>query len=473
MTDRKEAKEAGIVWNDFIFKVSQDDLYVFLEDPLIEASVKQKFNDHWKEIKNFLQKEGISALLEEPEIIDGKIIVAKGHLPKEGISEKIELLPKFTHISAEESSEKSYQEKINLRETFQKIVCAESQEPIAKWYPAIPPTPGINIWGDPIEPPPLKEERTFELGENVYLDEGDHYIKAKTSGVVIFEKNKLDVLPEYILKGDVDFSTGNIKFVGRKLIIQGDIKFGFSVNCKGDLELKGCTENKVYIFVEGLFICEGVLRGEETKVKVKGSAKIRGAEFANLAVDGDLWIKDYLVFTNTSVIGNIIVTDGKGLIYGGKVTASGDITAKILGHPAQTKTEVFAGYTRDTVESYLYLLEKEEIYIESLKKIKYGIELSEKLKRDGRFSPKQEGILQKLLAEKEKIEIKLKETKEKINKIKDNLKDLRLKTIKVMQKIYPNVILGIADHTYTNESELSGPITFYLEESNIKTKEGV
>lgn len=56
MTDRKEAKEAGIVWNDFIFKVSQDDLYVFLEDPLIEASVKQKFNDHWKEIKTFYKK---------------------------------------------------------------------------------------------------------------------------------------------------------------------------------------------------------------------------------------------------------------------------------------------------------------------------------------------------------------------------------------------------------------------------------
>lgn len=475
MADRKEAKEAGIVWNDFIFKVSQEDLYVYLETPLMDDTGRQKFNNSWEEIKGFLQSQGISTILEEPEVIEGKILVAKGHLPKEGIPERIELLPKFLPLATEETVEKESPEKkgkIDLREAVQKILCAEADEAIAKWHPAIPPTPGINVWGDPLEPPPLKEERTFELGENVYLDERDHHIKAKRAGVLQFEKNKLEVFPEFTLKGDVDFSVGNINFIGNKLIINGDIKFGFSVSCQGELELKGCTENKVKISVEGLFLCDGVIRGEETEVEVKGEAKIRGAEFASLKIQGNLWVKDYLVFTKTSVLGNIVATEGKGIIYGGRVTATGNIETKVLGHSAQTKTEVFAGYLEETVESYLHLLEREEIYIETLKKIHSGIELSEKLKSDGRFTAKHEAILQKLLAEKEKISQLLKETKEKIGQIKDSLKDLRIKVIKVIQKIYPNVILGIADFNFTNESELSGPITFYLEDSKITKKEG-
>ncbi len=58
---------------------------------------------------------------------------------------------------------------------------------------------------------------------------------------MVYEKGKIEIFPEYTLKGDVDFSVGNIYFVGKKLIIQGDIKYGFKVNCKGILELRGCT----------------------------------------------------------------------------------------------------------------------------------------------------------------------------------------------------------------------------------------
>jgi hypothetical protein len=41
----------------------------------------------------------------------------------------------------------------DLRDLCQKIICAKSGEPIGRWYPSIPGTPGTNIWGDPIEPP--------------------------------------------------------------------------------------------------------------------------------------------------------------------------------------------------------------------------------------------------------------------------------------------------------------------------------
>jgi uncharacterized protein (DUF342 family) len=64
--------------------------------------------------------------------------------------------------------------------------------------------------------------------------------------------------------------------MGKKLTIQGDVKFGFKVIVEGDLELRGCTENKVKIEVKGNFLADGVIRGEGTTVEVWGEAKIGG-----------------------------------------------------------------------------------------------------------------------------------------------------------------------------------------------------
>lgn len=472
--DRREAKEAGILCQDFLFKVSSDDLYVYLEDPITDEESKKKFSKNWEEIKNCLKSHGIQLVLDQPEIIDRKVVVAKAQLPKEGLPERIEFLPKFFKFLAnpEELIEKPEEADEDLREKIQKIICASPNEPIAQWYPSIPPTPGLNVWGDIIEPPSLEKEKNFELGKNVFLDEKDNLIKAKIAGVIIYDKGKIEISPEYVLEGDVDFSVGNIHFIGEKLTIKGDIKYGFTVECNGVLELKGSTENKVSIKVEGKFLCDGILRGEDTQILVFGETHIRGAEHCKIKINGNLFIRDYLIFTQTVVEGDLKVTEGKGLIYGGEVCASGNIEAKILGNPVHTKTKISAGYLLETVDTYLKLLEEEEIYIETYEKIHSGIDLASKLKKEGKFSEKHERILEKLLMEEKKIKDKLKGVREALKNFEGNLKELRSKTLKVLEKVYPNVIIQIADITYTVSEEIKGPKVFYLEDIAIKIRDG-
>jgi uncharacterized protein (DUF342 family) len=75
--------------------------------------------------------------------------------------------------------------------------------------------------------------------------------------------------------------------------------------------------------------------------------------------------------------------------------------------------------------------------------------------------------------------MKEKKITEEIAKLKLTIKELstklthyRNKTIKVQQKVFPNVILRIAEFTYTNNEELNGPIVFYLDVTEIKFREG-
>jgi len=476
--DKNNLIEEGLTYADYVFRISPDKMCVFLETPLITKDDKKKFFKNFSKIKEFLKSQGVQFVLDEPEEFDGKLILAKGQPPQEGSPERIEFLPKFRRLIEKTEEEKpkeipeDEERAEDLREKVQKILCVKEGEAIAKWYPLRPPTPGVNVLGEEVQPPLLKEERSFELSENVYLDEKEKLIKAKVTGVVIFEKGRLDVLPEYVLKGDVDFSVGNIYFYGRKLTIHGDVKFGFKVAVEGDLELRGCTENKVQIKVKGNVVVDGVLRGENSSLEAWGEAKIRGAEFAKITVHGNLFVKDYLVFTDTFVEGDIKASEGKGLIYGGEVKAVGNVVVKIVGHPAQTKTVVACGYHPEILERYLKNYEMMEMYGESLEKINYGIQLIDKLKREGRLTGEKLIYAEKLLEQQKIIMEKLSKIKKEIKELSAKIAEYKNKKIKILQKIYPNVIIKISEFAYTNDEELTGPIIFYFDIDTIKIKEG-
>jgi uncharacterized protein (DUF342 family) len=189
-------------------------------------------------------------------------------------------------------------------------------------------------------------------------------------------------------------------------------------------------------------------------------------------VHGNLYVKDYLVFTDTLAEGDLKVIEGKGLIYGGEVRAIGDVEVKMVGHTAQTLTIIGAGYRPDIVNDYLVTIERIEVLNEVLKKIDDGLKLASKLKEEGRLTEEKLKYVEKLINERKRITEEIVKLNSILKDLSTKLTDYRKKTIKIQQKIFPNVILRIAEFTYTNNEELNGPIVFYLDVTEIKYREG-
>lgn len=458
----KTTKKKEIIVDDFLVKISEDEMLAYIEIFSLTQDLEEKLKLNWENFKKELEKVGLKGVLSQPEVEIDKIIVARGIPPKEGSPERIELLEKFLKECALEDGLTK-----DLRE-ISKIICVEKDEVIGKRIPPVPGIPGVNIWGELLELPSLSTFENYQLGSNLYIEDSSNLIKAKESGVLICSKNQIEVFPEFNIKGDIDFSIGNINFIGKKLTIEGDIKFGFKVKCKGNLELKGCTENKVYIEVEGNFTCSGIIRGEETKVKVKGFAQINGVEYAFLEVDGDLEIKNYLIFAEVIVTGSLKCKDGKGIIYGGNVKVFKNIEVKTLGHPAQTLTKVLAGYPLELIELYSKLKQEKVILNEVIEKISYGIMLGERLQREKKLTPEKEKVWIDLQEEFERKLNELEELEGKIRELEEKMECYRKQFIKILDKVYPGVILGITDLTYTIAEEKKGPLIYYLEGDFIK-----
>jgi len=478
-SERELYKTAGFVIEGVPLKVSEDDMYIYVEgdpkDPVLQSLLKK----NWEKIKKALKDEGFIGILETPEVEKDKIIVAKGTPPTNPVPEHLEFSEKFLPLvkgldcrkALLESEEFKELDPEDLRELCKKIICAKEGEVIAKWFPPKEGKPGQNVWGEEVPPQPLPEEPNFSLGENVLLDKEKKVLIAKVSGVVkIDDKQHIEVFPEYTIEEDVDFYIGNVYFVGKKLTIKGDIKFGFKVICEGDLELEGATENMVYIEVKGQFISKGIIRGEDTNVVVYGDAFLQGVEQASLKVFGNLEVKNFLLFTEAFVKGDLSVASGKGIVYGGIIKVEGDGEVKILGNESQTPTKIFVGHNPEVIEPYLSLNQKEILIKETLKKLAYGISLGEKLKKEGKLTPEKEKIWSKI---KNQYEQNLKELEKVSNELKsfsvklDSLKD---KKLIVWEKVYPGVSVGIVDVIYTVPEEKSEPLMFVLEADLIREK---
>lgn len=458
---KHKTKKNEILIDNFLIKISEDSMLAYVEIPSY-INLKEILLNNWENLKSKLEQEGLSGILSQPEIESNRVIIARGIPPQEGCPERIELFEKFSsYCYLEDLSPEDLREK-------SKIICVKKGEALGKWIPSIPGIPGINIWGEPVESPIQTPSEVYQLGNNLYIEKDSNLIKAKESGVFFCSRNLIEIFPEFTIKGDIDFTTGNINFIGKKLTIEGDIKFGFKVKCRGDLELKGSTENKVYIEVEGNFLCSEFIRGEETKVKVKGNSKISGVEYAYLEVEGNLEIKNYLIFAEVIVKGDLKCTAGKGMIYGGKIMVGKSIEVKILGHPAQTLTQIFAGYPLELIDAYSNLKQERVLLNEVIDKISYGIMLGERLQREGKLTPEKEKIWIKL---QEEFEIKMKALEEldcKINELEERIADFKKQFIKVLDRVYPGVILGITNLTYVVSEEKKGPLVFYIESNFIR-----
>lgn len=265
------------------------------------------------------------------------VILMTGVPPTKGLDERLEFvkLPvtdKPRYVKDELGNIDYY----HLR-LFDNVV---SRDVIAYIRPAENGKPGRAVTGEIIphlQGLPMQEKPKSGDGIHLMTDpqKGPFYM-ATAPGRVVFENNMLFITDEYIIKGDVDMTTGHVDFIGT-VRISGDVKPGFNVkagkllkvfgnaaSCElysgEDMEVGGITSSKIY--------CGGALTSKyinDSDVECRGNIKV----------------KNEIVSCNVKCSG--LVTVDLGSIVGGYCKALAGIEAKIIGAEIGTKTQLIAG----------------------------------------------------------------------------------------------------------------------------------
>ncbi len=293
-----------------------------------------------------------------------KLLIAKGQPPILGRAEDVTLT-----VRAPDFGERYWIKADGSVDFYdlKRIVCVNEGDELAKIEPGIPSKPGRTVLGKIIQPPkPLEPDLIAGAGIRISED-GTRWI-ASVSGQLHQEGRTVSVHQTFFIDGDLDFSTGNVDFVG-DVFIRGDVADGFSVKSGGDITVVGSV-GVANLVAKGIIeVGLGISGKNRTTVRCDGNLICSFLQEVKVRCGGDLVAASQILHSDVRVSGVVEVITAKGTIMGGSVIGGRGIRVRQLGSEYETPTEVEVGSDWRKLEEGMKASELEEELAAKLAKL--------------------------------------------------------------------------------------------------------
>ncbi len=239
------------------------------------------------------------------------------------------------------------------------ITNVTTEQHLVTLVPECPGEAGVDVYGMEIEvgePKPLK----YISGQGVYKD-GDK-IFASVNGMFIYEDDHLSVTSVYNVLGSVDFTVGNINFVG-KVIVGKDVLDDFSISGNCGIEVGGVVGAANLESGSDMVLTGGINGQTKSYIKSQGGLKSKYLNEVNATAWGDVFISKSIINCVTRTKGKIVIRDGS--IIGGIACALKGVEVATLGSDLGIATHVIAGQDYEFEErKQSYELQMNNIQVE-------------------------------------------------------------------------------------------------------------
>ena len=170
--------------------------------------------------------------------------------------------------------------------------------------------------------------------------EADGSIRALKDGVLSLARLKIAVVDALEVSGAVDFSTGNIDFVGSVKVADG-VRDNFTLKASGDVTVRGLVE-AADVIVGGDCTCErGIAARGSGHLLVDGSVETAYLNGVQGRVRGSVAVDREIVGCELVIGGDLRVA--RGAIVGGLLVIGGTVRADTIGTEGGAKTVLRLG----------------------------------------------------------------------------------------------------------------------------------
>ena len=211
---------------------------------------------------------------------------------------------------------------------------------ICEITPPVEGTPGMRLDGKPIMPRTVQAAKA-PCGVNTTLTEDGLRLIATMDGHLEYSNGAFYVRPVLEIRGDVDYSTGNIDFIG-DVQIAGDVRENFSVRATGSITVDGIVEAASVESGGDMTITRGVVGDNRAVLKCGGVFRVKYLENSRVYAGGSVYA-DCIMTSEVYSDQSIEVVEGRGSIIGGTLTAGELIRANMIGAQSGRKTELTLG----------------------------------------------------------------------------------------------------------------------------------
>lgn len=401
----------------------------------------------------------IKSFISNPQYMS-KIIIAAGQKPVQGQDAQIEY--KF-------ETDRKVKPKLNEDGTvdfhqLNNISHIEAGDVLAVLHPEDKGTPGKDVYGNVVNPRKVNR-LALRYGNNIKLSEDGLSISSMVDGHVTLEGDRVSVSNIYEVAADVDNSTGDIDYNG-SVTIKGNVRTGFKVRARGDIEIFGVVEGAAIIADGNVILHRGISGMGRCQVVARGNLVSKFIESATVAVNGYIET-DTILHSQVSAKGDIFVRGKNGDIIGGTVRSTTLIEASSIGSPMGANTSVEVGTDPAIIDRANEL--KKEIQEKTKEKDGYTqtIVLLKKKLEMGKLDKARLPMMQKTAKDILSLEDEIAKLSEEYEKLYVQMSGNANAKINVIKNIYQGTKVSISGDYILIHSSVSH-CTYKKEKSEIK-----
>jgi uncharacterized protein (DUF342 family) len=428
----------------------------------IDLLLEQKFKIQL-DLKH-LNEEFLKEFADRP-IYKEKVMVAEGKKPVNGRDSYIQ------YNFETDQTKLKLREGSNGRIDFKDLNIIKNvveNQPLAKKIPPEQGEMGRTVTGKVI-PAKNGKDIPLPLGKNVHIGDDGATIIADINGQVILAGGKINVEPIYTVRGDVNLKTGNIIFLGT-VIINGNVEDGFSVKAAGNIEVNGTVE-KAELDAEGdIIVHQGITGKNSGFVRAGHSIWARFIENSVVEAGNMVVVSDGIINSQVDAFKRIVCQGKRAHIVGGRLRASEEINAKILGSPTSgTETICEVGIDPKSKMQLEKLAASKEEMETQLDDIQRNLQTLINIKKQRKSLPEEkEAYMRELMDKRQILASDLQKANEDINKIQEFLNTIKVRgKISASSKVYPGVKILIKDAINDVRTEYRA-VTFIMEAGLVK-----
>ncbi len=323
----------------------------------------------------------------------------------------------------------------------------------------IPSIPGRNL--------PLLYDR-LSVREN--YENGITTLVSKKNGAVYYRGDSIGVYDYLEIKGDIDFSTGNIDFDGY-MSIKGTVEDNFSVVASNDLEILGDygvgAADKISSLEGNIYIKGGIAGKNKATIRCKKNLYVKFLSDITVECEGSVYVGFYCMNSNVRAK-QLIIESPKGKITGGKIDVDIQASAAEIGNKSESRTHIrVRGFDRNALkidlDETLNALNKNKKEITRIKQHLQVYSGSSSQLTKEQFNTYED--LKNSYAEKKEI---VKELEYRYKSINEYLKTPGEGAVTAKSRLYPKVKIEIKN--MSEEILQSVPmVTYFIKDNELKT----
>ncbi len=339
-------------------------------------------------------------------------------------------------------------------------------EELAIRTPPVPGTSGMDVQGRELLPRNPKDA-VMPRGKNTVCNAENTRLYSIIDGHVTMNDRKLNVQAVFELNGDVDFSSGNIDFVGN-VVIRGNVTSGFTVRAAGNIEISGSIEGADVIAGGSILVKGGIKSSYKGTVKAVENISARFVENSKLEAGRDIIIREAIIQSYVRAGDNVTVNDRKATIVGGVIQAAHCVEAKIFGSQLATQTVIEVGVNPYHREEYQNLVKLRNDLKKHLDNLSNNLQVYQRSGINPQEMPEKKRLaLIGMLDEFKKVKQELGEHEVRIRLLEEEFQRISSARVRVLEVAYPGVKISIGSSIYTI-NDTSKYAQFILEDGEIK-----